>query len=170
MIIACRIDRGCAVGGDLARMDTNSHGWPVGEFVGCDKRQRRHTMSEIRCACALLVTPYKVPIINNWPAVPEVPEFGFRLNCDRPWSNMSFPPCLQLRGSCLPDFFFGSNRHVAIPSATDVGSRSARDRMAKILVVSLSDSVLRSVSDFCCGGMLPGGGGSVAGPATGRTL
>ncbi|MCX7388334.1 MAG: hypothetical protein NTX48_16845, partial [Planctomycetales bacterium] len=23
------------------------------------KRQRRHTMSEIRCACALLVTPYK---------------------------------------------------------------------------------------------------------------
>ena len=41
----------------------------VCEFVGCDKRQRRHTMSVIRCACALLVTPYELPIVNNWPAV-----------------------------------------------------------------------------------------------------
>ena len=46
---------------------------PVCEFVGCDKRQRRHTvfvircdkgprwhtMSVIRCAFALLVTPYR---------------------------------------------------------------------------------------------------------------
>ena len=45
------------------------HGWRVCEFVGCDKRQRRHTMSVIRCACALLVTPYKFRIVNNWPTV-----------------------------------------------------------------------------------------------------
>ena len=45
------------------------HGWPVCECVGCDKRQRRHTMTVFRCACALLVTPYSLPMINNWPAV-----------------------------------------------------------------------------------------------------
>ena len=27
-------------------------------------------MSVNRCACALLVTPYKLRIINNWPTVP----------------------------------------------------------------------------------------------------
>jgi len=26
-------------------------------------------MSVIRCACALLVTPYEFPIVNSWPAV-----------------------------------------------------------------------------------------------------
>ncbi len=44
-------------------------GWPVSDFVGCDKRQRRHTMTGIRCACALLVTPYRLRIINNWSTV-----------------------------------------------------------------------------------------------------
>ena len=42
---------------------------PVCDFVACDKRQRRHTTSVIRCACALLVTPYRLRIVNNWPAV-----------------------------------------------------------------------------------------------------
>ena len=32
-----------------------THVWPVCEFVGC--------------ACAWLVTPYKLRIVNNWPAV-----------------------------------------------------------------------------------------------------
>ena len=29
-------------------------------YVGCDKRLRRHTRSLMRCACALLVTPYEL--------------------------------------------------------------------------------------------------------------
>ena len=45
------------------------HGWPVFEFVGCDKGQRRHTMSVIWCACALLVTPYKLRMVNNRPTM-----------------------------------------------------------------------------------------------------
>ena len=45
------------------------HGSPICKFVGCDKRQRRHTRPVIRCACALLVTPYELPIVNSWPVV-----------------------------------------------------------------------------------------------------
>ena len=40
-------------------------GWPVCQFVGCDTRQRRHTMSVIWCACALLVTPYKLRMVDK---------------------------------------------------------------------------------------------------------
>ena len=29
-------------------------------------------MSVIRCACALLVTPYKLRIVNNWATVAEI--------------------------------------------------------------------------------------------------
>ena len=44
--------------------------------IRCGKCQRRHTMSVIRCACALLVTPYELRnelrIVKNWPTVHEL--------------------------------------------------------------------------------------------------
>ena len=49
------------------------HGWPVCESVGCDKRQRRHTMSANRCGCALLVTPYVLHIVDNGSTVKRDP-------------------------------------------------------------------------------------------------
>ena len=54
------------------------HNWPACKLVGSDKRQRRHTMTVIRCACALLVTPCDLPtIVNNCPAVDRIRRFLF---------------------------------------------------------------------------------------------
>lgn len=51
------------------------------EFPGCDKRQRRDTMSVIRCDCALLVTLYNLRIVNKRPTVGDVnPRLTGRLN------------------------------------------------------------------------------------------
>ena len=58
----------CATGYASASCSWGTRAKPV-ESVGCDKRQRRHTMSVIRCACALLVTPYSLRIVNIWPTL-----------------------------------------------------------------------------------------------------
>ena len=54
-----------------------SMGWFGSKPVMKLTNRHRHTMSVMRCACALLVTPYRLRTVNHWPTV-DVPWTALR--------------------------------------------------------------------------------------------